>query len=57
VNVIKNADLEAAKAAARSRAAKKNAQRKAKRASEGSASAQTAVPDITNGMASVRHAS
>ena len=45
------ADLESAKAAARSRAAKKNAARKAKKAAEGEASSVTSV---TNGMANAQ---
>jgi len=45
------ADVEAAKAAAKSKAAKKNAARKAKKATE------DAAADISTGMAAVRHAS
>lgn len=50
------AELEAAKAAARSKAAKKNAQRKAKKAAgpASPAPAQAGEVDISNGMASVR---
>ncbi|EIE22569.1 hypothetical protein COCSUDRAFT_42241 [Coccomyxa subellipsoidea C-169] len=47
---LDNSDLEAAKAAARSKAAKKNAQRKAKKASEDT----VAVSRVSNGLAAVR---
>ncbi|CAL8470545.1 g10087 [Coccomyxa elongata] len=47
---LDDADLEAAKASARSKAAKKNAQRKAKKAAEDAA----AVDGVSNGMAAVR---
>ena len=45
------ADLESAKAAARSKAAKKNAARKSKKAAQGEA---PSVASVTNGMALTR---
>ena len=46
------ADLESAKAAAKTRAAKKNAARKAKKAAEGEAA--PSVASVTNGLAKAR---